>query len=75
MFDEQLVKGLKKKDSINETENERRIPTDNDDNGQVPNDTSGPSYLEKHIDFNDRPAFLQILSSYFTGKVLGYDLG
>ena len=70
IIDEQLVKQLKKKDAINETEKASHKTTDNDDIGKLSN-TSGPSYLEKHIDFNDRPAFLKILSSYFTGKVLG----
>ena len=65
IFDNQLVQQLKKKEPLNKNV-EFYSPCSRD----VPESLrtiSGPFYIEKHIDFNDKHAFLQLLSSYHTG--------
>ena len=69
IFDDQLVQQLKKKDAMNEKKFAKFNEQPNGNASQTINSNSGPFYLEKHIDFNDKQTFLQLLSSYHTGKV------
>ena len=68
IFDDQLVQQLKKKGAINEKVI-AKLNQGNKNSSETINSNSGPFYLEKHIDFNDKQTFLQLLSSYHTGKV------
>ena len=69
IFDDQLVQQLKKKDAMNQDKNSLSKNTYlNNDSSKELDTNAGPQYLEKHIDFNDRQAFLQLLSSYHNGK-------
>ena len=69
IFDDQLVQQLKKKDAIKEKEIPKFNEQRNGHASEIINSNSGPFYLEKHIDFNDKQSFLKLLSSYHTGKV------
>lgn len=69
IFDDQLVQQLKKKDAISEKKFAKFNEQPNGNDSQTINSDSGPFYLEKHIDFNDKQTFIQLLSSYHTGKV------
>ena len=69
IFDDQLVQQLKKKDAINEKQIAKLNQQRDKNSLETINSNSGPFYLEKHIDFNDKHTFLQLLSSYHTGKV------
>ena len=69
IFDDQLVQQLKKKDAIKEKEIPKFNEQRNGHASEIINSNSGPFYLEKHIDFNDKQSFLKLLSSYHAGKV------
>ena len=73
IFDDQLVQQLKKKDATKQDKSSLSKNTylDNDSSKEL-DTNAGPHYLEKHIDFNDRQAFLQLLSSYHNGKYARY---
>ena len=67
-FDNQLAKQLQK----NVTKDKDRNTKDaNKQSNQSSTLSTGPFYLASYIDFNDKKKFIETLSSYFTGKMLG----